>query len=58
MSDQSNSHDLPRWVYLLGVVSILFVIYVWRAPLDWFTEFLADWFTSGLPSEPPPTTAG
>lgn len=27
---------------LLGVVSILFVIYVWQAPLGRFSDFLTD----------------
>ena len=44
---------MPSWMYLIGVVSILFVIYVWQAPLDWVTEFV----TSRVQrSVTPPTT--
>ena len=50
---KTNDAELPWWMYLIGVVSILFVIYVWQAPLDWVTEFV----TSRVQrSVTPPTT--
>ena len=51
---RSNDADLPTWIYLVGVVSILFVIYVWQAPLDWFAEFVSDRLRSEVA---PPSTS-
>ena len=45
MTNQVDHSEVPRWMYLLGIIMILFVIYVWQAPLDWFVEFIISRFT-------------
>ena len=50
---RTNQAGVPSWMYLIGVVSILFVIYIWQAPLDWFTEFVTSRVQQSVT---PPTT--
>jgi hypothetical protein len=56
MGGRSDTTDLPRWVYLLGIAALLFVIYVWRAPLDWVTEFVTERMQDSVNDLTPTTT--
>jgi hypothetical protein len=41
MSGRTDDVDSRLWVYLIGIGLLLFVVYVWQAPLDWLTDFIA-----------------
>jgi hypothetical protein len=41
MSGRTGDVNSGLWVHLIGIGLLLFVIYVWRAPLDWLTDFIA-----------------
>jgi hypothetical protein len=56
MGGRTNDTDLPAWVYLLGAALIFFVIYVWRAPLDWVTDFFSGRVQDGV-NDLQPTTS-
>jgi hypothetical protein len=56
MGGRTDDSDPPRWVYLIGVGLILFVIYVWRAPLDWATDFVTDRMQDSVRDLQPTTT--
>lgn len=56
MSGRTDDSELPPWVYLIGVGLILFVIYVWRAPLDWVTGLVVDRMQDDVRDLQPPAT--
>jgi hypothetical protein len=58
MSGRQADDDIPRWLYLVGVALILFVIYVWNAPLEWLSDFISDRMRDGVEDLTPqaPTT--
>jgi hypothetical protein len=56
MGGRSDDSDLPRWVYLIGIGLIVFVIYVWQAPLDWATDFVTDRMQDSVKDLQPTTT--
>lgn len=56
MGGRADDSDLPWWVYLIGVGLILFVVYVWRAPLDWVTDFVTDRMQDSVKDLQPTTT--
>lgn len=56
MGGRSDDSDLPRWVYLTGIGLVVFVIYVWRAPLDWATDFLTERMQDSVRDLQPTTT--
>jgi hypothetical protein len=53
---RANDTDLPPRVYLIGVAAILFVIYVWQAPLDWVTDLVTDRMQDSVKDLQPTTT--
>jgi hypothetical protein len=55
VSGRTDDLNLPRWVYLVGIGLILFVIYVWQVPLDWVTDVVTGRLQDGV-RDPQPTT--